>query len=100
MSSQTPAYNSRFIYILMFFVAFFWGLAWPVGRILATDLLSYPYSVMFFRYLFAIPVLFGWLWRPIHTTGCSKRRSAPVPDESIAIRSIRVPQDGVEGRVR
>ena len=46
----------------MFFVAFFWGLAWPVGRILATDLLSYPYSVMFFRYLFAIPVLFGWLW--------------------------------------
>ena len=62
LSSQTPAYNSRFIYILMFLVAFFWGLAWPVGRILATDLLSYPYSVMFFRYLFAIPVLFGWLW--------------------------------------
>ena len=62
MSSQTPAYNSRFIYILMFLVAFFWGLAWPVGRILATDLLDYPYSVMFFRYLFAIPVLFGWLW--------------------------------------
>ena len=62
MSSQTLAYNSRFIYILMFLVAFFWGLAWPVGRILATDLLSYPYSVMFFRYLFAIPVLFGWLW--------------------------------------
>ena len=46
----------------MFLVAFFWGLAWPVGRILATDLLDYPYSVMFFRYLFAIPVLFGWLW--------------------------------------
>ena len=46
----------------MFLVAFFWGLAWPVGRILATDLLSYPYSVMFFRYLFALPVLFGWLW--------------------------------------
>ena len=46
----------------MFLVAFFWGLAWPVGRILATDLIDYPYSVMFFRYLFAVPVLFGWLW--------------------------------------
>ena len=62
MDSEKPAYDSRFIYILMFLVAFFWGLAWPVGRILATDLLDYPYSVMFFRYLFAIPVLFGWLW--------------------------------------
>ena len=46
----------------MFFVAFFWGLAWPVGRILATDLLNYPFSVMFLRYIFAVPVLFGWLW--------------------------------------
>ncbi|MBJ09288.1 MAG: hypothetical protein CMB63_04655 [Euryarchaeota archaeon] len=46
----------------MLFVAFFWGLAWPVGRILATDLLNYPFSVMFLRYIFAIPVLFGWLW--------------------------------------
>tara|TARA_B100000161_G_scaffold244993_1_gene199651 strand:+ start:2418 stop:3305 length:888 start_codon:yes stop_codon:yes gene_type:complete len=46
----------------MFFVAFFWGLAWPVGRILATDLLNYPFSIMFLRYIFAIPVLFGWLW--------------------------------------
>ena len=62
MNSQIPIYNSRLIYVLMFLVAFFWGLAWPVGRILATDLLDYPYSVMFFRYLFAIPVLFGWLW--------------------------------------
>ena len=46
----------------MFFVAFFWGLAWPIGRILATDLLNYPFSIMFLRYIFAIPVLFGWLW--------------------------------------
>ena len=46
----------------MFCVAFFWGLAWPVGRILATDLLNYPFSIMFLRYIFAIPVLFGWLW--------------------------------------
>ena len=60
--SQKTSYNSRLIYILMFLVSFFWGLAWPVGRLLATDLLDYPYSVMFFRYLFAVPVLFGWLW--------------------------------------
>ena len=60
--SQESTYNSRLIYILMFLVSFFWGLAWPVGRLLATDLLDYPYSVMFFRYLFAVPVLFGWLW--------------------------------------
>ena len=60
--SQKNSYNTRLIYILMFLVSFFWGLAWPVGRMLATDLIDYPYSVMFFRYLFAIPVLFGWLW--------------------------------------
>ena len=62
MDTERPSYNSRLIYILMLFVAFFWGLAWPVGRILATDLLNYPFSVMFLRYVFAIPVLFGWLW--------------------------------------
>lgn len=62
MDTERASYNSRLIYILMFFVAFFWGLAWPVGRILATDLLNYPFSVMFLRYVFAVPVLFGWLW--------------------------------------
>ena len=62
MDTERVSYNSRLIYILMFFVAFFWGLAWPVGRILATDLLNYPFSVMFLRYIFAVPVLFGWLW--------------------------------------
>ena len=62
MDSEKAFYNSRLIYILMFCVAFFWGLAWPVGRILATDLLNYPFSIMFLRYIFAIPVLFGWLW--------------------------------------
>ena len=62
MDNEKASYNSRLIYILMFFVAFFWGLAWPVGRILATDLLNYPFSIMFLRYIFAIPVLFGWLW--------------------------------------
>jgi len=62
LDTERASYNSRLIYILMFFVAFFWGLAWPVGRILATDLLNYPFSVMFLRYIFAVPVLFGWLW--------------------------------------
>jgi len=62
LDTERTSYNSRLIYILMFFVAFFWGLAWPVGRILATDLLNYPFSVMFLRYVFAVPVLFGWLW--------------------------------------
>jgi len=62
LDTERASYNSRLIYILMFFVAFFWGLAWPVGRILATDLLNYPFSVMFLRYVFAVPVLFGWLW--------------------------------------
>ena len=62
MDTERASYDSRLIYILMFFVAFFWGLAWPVGRILATDLLNYPFSVMFLRYIFAVPVLFGWLW--------------------------------------
>ena len=33
--------------LMMLSVALFWGVAWPVGRILATDLLDYPFSVMF-----------------------------------------------------
>ena len=60
--SESNNSSIRLIYILMFFVSLFWGVAWPVGRVLATDLIEYPFSVMFFRYLFAIPVLFGWLW--------------------------------------
>lgn len=60
--SESNNSSIRLIYILMFLVSLFWGVAWPVGRVLATDLIEYPFSVMFFRYLFAIPVLFGWLW--------------------------------------
>ncbi len=48
--------------LMMLSVALFWGVAWPVGRILATDLIDYPFSVMFLRYTFAIPVLFIWMW--------------------------------------
>tara|TARA_Y100000588_G_scaffold253457_1_gene267985 strand:- start:7 stop:888 length:882 start_codon:yes stop_codon:yes gene_type:complete len=46
----------------MLSVALLWGVAWPVGRILATDLIDYPFSVMFLRYTFALPVLFIWMW--------------------------------------
>ena len=48
--------------LMMLSVAMFWGVAWPVGRILAVDLIDYPFSVMFLRYSFALPVLFLWLW--------------------------------------
>jgi len=48
--------------LMMLSVALFWGVAWPVGRILAVDLVDYPFSVMFLRYSFAIPVLFVWMW--------------------------------------
>tara|TARA_B100000029_G_scaffold15157_1_gene15571 strand:+ start:5595 stop:6479 length:885 start_codon:yes stop_codon:yes gene_type:complete len=47
---------------MMLSVALLWGVAWPVGRILATDLIDYPFSVMFLRYTFALPVLFIWMW--------------------------------------
>ncbi len=47
---------------MMLLVAMLWGVAWPVGRILATDLIDYPFSVMFLRYTFALPVLFAWMW--------------------------------------
>ncbi len=50
------------INLMMLSVAMFWGVAWPVGRILATDLVDYPFSVMFLRYTFALPVLFVWMW--------------------------------------
>ena len=48
--------------LMMLSVALFWGVAWPVGRILAVDLVDYPFSVMFLRYSFALPVLFTWMW--------------------------------------
>ena len=48
--------------LMMLAVSALWGLAWPVGRILATDLLELPFTVMFLRYTFALPVLFIWMW--------------------------------------
>ena len=48
--------------LLMLTVSVLWGLAWPVGRLLATDLLEFPFTVMFLRYSFAVPILFAWMW--------------------------------------
>ncbi len=39
---------------------FLWGLAWPVGRFLATDLP--PISIAVVRYAIVVPVLFAILW--------------------------------------
>ena len=48
--------------LMMLTVSVLWGVAWPVGRLLATDLLELPFTVMFLRYSFAVPILFGWMW--------------------------------------
>jgi drug/metabolite transporter (DMT)-like permease len=39
---------------------FLWGLAWPVGRLLAANLP--PVSIAVLRYAIVVPVLFGILW--------------------------------------
>ena len=48
--------------LMMLTVSVLWGVAWPVGRLLATDLLDFPFTVMFLRYSFAVPILFAWMW--------------------------------------
>ena len=48
--------------LMMLTVSVLWGVAWPVGRLLATDLLEHPFTVMFLRYSFAVPILFAWMW--------------------------------------
>ncbi len=48
--------------LMMLTVSVLWGVAWPVGRLLATDLLDFPFTVMFLRYSFAVPILFVWMW--------------------------------------
>jgi drug/metabolite transporter (DMT)-like permease len=48
------------VYAGLVFTMFVWGLAWPVGRLLATNLP--PVSIAAIRYAIVIPVLFGILW--------------------------------------
>jgi len=48
------------VYSGLVFTMFVWGLAWPVGRLLATNLP--PVSIAAIRYAIVIPVLFAILW--------------------------------------
>src|SRR5437879_10923512 len=45
------------VYSQLLLTMFLWGLAWPVGRLLATDLP--PVSIAVLRYAIVVPVLFG-----------------------------------------
>ncbi len=47
------------VYSQLLLTMFLWGLAWPVGRLLATNLP--PVSIAVLRYAIAVPVLFGIL---------------------------------------
>src|SRR5213083_3158866 len=53
--------NSRnwIVYSQLLLTMFLWGLAWPVGRLLAIDLP--PVSIAALRYAIVVPVLFGIL---------------------------------------
>src|SRR5713101_1129586 len=48
------------VYVGLGLTMFIWGLAWPVGRLLARDLP--PVSIAAIRYAIVIPVLFAILW--------------------------------------
>jgi drug/metabolite transporter (DMT)-like permease len=48
------------VYSGLVFTMFVWGLAWPVGRLLATSLP--PVSIAAIRYAIVVPVLFAILW--------------------------------------
>src|SRR5713226_500707 len=48
------------VYSGLVFTMFVWGLAWPVGRLLATNLP--PVSIAAIRYAIVTPVLFAILW--------------------------------------
>src|SRR3989475_12707732 len=47
------------VYSQLLLTMFLWGLAWPVGRLLATNLP--PVSIAVLRYSIVVPVLFGIL---------------------------------------
>ena len=55
-------FNAKFTtqstYILMIFIMFFWGLSWPIGKIVAQDYRDYIFTVAALRFTFALPVLF------------------------------------------
>src|SRR5438445_13848245 len=47
------------VYSQLLLTMFLWGLAWPVGRLLATNLP--PVSIAALRYSLVVPVVFGFL---------------------------------------
>src|SRR2546422_3096348 len=47
------------VYSQLLLTMFLWGLAWPVGRLFATNLP--PVSIAVLRYAIVVPVLFGIL---------------------------------------
>ena len=57
----TAAVDSRnwIVYSQLLLTMFLWGLAWPIGRLLATNLP--PVSIAVLRYATVVPVLFGIL---------------------------------------
>jgi drug/metabolite transporter (DMT)-like permease len=44
-------------YFGMIFVVLFWGLAWPVGKLIVLDMQDYVFTAAFLRFTFALPVL-------------------------------------------
>lgn len=48
------------VYFQLVLTMFLWGLAWPVGRLLATNLP--PISIAVLRYAIVVPLLFAILW--------------------------------------
>src|SRR5215472_4355086 len=48
------------VYLQLILTMFLWGFAWPVGRLLATDLP--PVSIAALRYASVVPVLFTAMW--------------------------------------
>src|SRR5216684_4653257 len=60
-TEATATVDSRnwIIYSQLLLTMFLWGLAWPVGRLLATSLP--PVSIAVLRYAIVVPVLFGIL---------------------------------------
>src|SRR2546422_6851288 len=58
------------VYSQLVLTMFLWGLAWPVGRLLAANLP--PISIAVLRYAIVVPVLFAILW--LRRTRLSIRR--------------------------
>src|SRR5690348_8358695 len=48
------------VYGQLVLTMFLWGLAWPVGRLLATNLP--PVSIAALRYTIVVPILFALMW--------------------------------------